>query len=304
MPKKKPPARRKRSAPQGAESHARKQERLEARRRAKEAALIAAQRRERRARAIRTATFVTVFLALIYFFFFRETSPDEIAGNPISSFSTSNGGQQTHAAPYDYTEDTTGVNPPVSGRHDPVPAECGTHSEKVADENLVHTLEHGAVAVLYDPKEVPLADIKKIETIVSGYADTTISAPYPGLSDHVVVASWSRKMPLDSFDDDAITEYIDTFRDTEPAPEFNGDDPCETTSDDVFEPEEETTPSPSPSPEASPEDKPKDDKGSNTKSGSGGGVEAGGDDDPSGDDGTADKGSGDNSKMDKEQKGN
>lgn len=303
MPKKKPPARRKRSAPQGAESHARKQERLEARRRAKEAALIAAQRRERRARAIRTATFVTVFLALIYFFFFRETSPDEIAGNPISSFSTSNGGQQTHAAPYDYTEDTTGVNPPVSGRHDPVPAECGTHSEKVADANLVHSLEHGAVAILYDPKVVPLADIKKIEAIVGDYDDDVLTAPYAGLPDPIVVASWSRKMALSEFDEDAIQQYIDRFQDTEPAPEATQQD-CEHGSDDVFEPEEETTPSPSPSPEASPEDKPKDDKGSNTKSGSGGGVEAGGDDDPSGDDGTADKGSGDNSKMDKEQKGN
>lgn len=283
MPKKKPSARRKRSAPQGAESHARKQERLEARRAAKEAALITAQRRERRARAIRTATFVTVFLALVYFFFFRETAPDSIAGNPIVSFSTSNGGQQNHAEPYDYTEDTTGVNPPVSGRHDPVPAECGTHSVKVPDANLVHTLEHGAVAILYDPKEVPLADIKKIEAIVGDYEDDVLTAPYPGLSDPIVVASWSRKMSLSEFDEDAIKQYIDRFQDTEPAPEATQQD-CGHGSDDVFEPEEKTTPSPSPSP--SPEPSPED----NSKKGGGSAK----DDNPSGDDGTADKGSGDN----------
>lgn len=286
MPKKKPSARRKRSAPQGAESHQRKQERLETRRRAKEAALVAAQRRERRARAIRTATFVTVFLLLVYFFFFRETAPESIAGNPVDSFSTSNGGQQNHTAPYDYTEDTTGVNPPVSGSHDPVPAECGTHSVKVPDENLVHSLEHGAVAILYDTKEVPLADIKKIEAIVGDYDDDVLTAPYPGLPDPIVVASWSRKMALSEFDEDAIKQYIDRFGDTEPAPEASQQD-CGNDSDDVFEPEEKTTPSPSPSPspEPSPEDKPKD---GNKKGG----------------DGTADKGSGDNSKMNKEQKGN
>ena len=283
VPKKKPSSKKKRSAPQGAESHQRKQERLEARRRAKEAALIAQQRKERRDKAVRRAAFVVFLLAVVYLLFFRETSPEEIAGHPIASFSTNNGGQNNHTAPYDYTEETTGINPPVSGRHDPVPAECGTHSVKIPDENFVHSLEHGAVAILYDPKEVELPDIKKIEGIVFDYDDDVLSAPYPGLPDPVVVASWSRKMALDGFDEEAITEYIDTFRDTEPAPEANTQD-CPLDSDDEFEPESETTPtpSPSPSPEASPSDDKKDDKAK------------GGDDNPSGDDGTKDKGSGDN----------
>ena len=296
MPKKKPFSKKKRSAPQGAESHQRKQERLEARRRAKEAALIAQHRKERRDKAVRRAAFVVFLVAIVYLVFLRETSPDNIAGNPISSFSTNNGGQNNHTAPYNYTEDTTGTNPPVSGSHDPIPSECGTHSVKIPDENLVHSLEHGTVAILYDPKEVKLPDIKTIESIVFDYEDDVLSAPYPGLPDPIVVASWSRKMTLDELDDEAITEYIDTFRDTEPAPEANQQD-CPLDSDDEFEPPEPSpspSPSPAPSPEASPGDKGGDDKGSGGN---------GGDDNPTGDDGTADKGSGDG-KMDKEEKGN
>jgi hypothetical protein len=160
---------------------------------------------------------------------------------------------------------------------------------KVADENLVHSFEHGAVAILFDPKDVSLGDIKKIEAIVDDYDDDVLTAPYPGLPDYIVVASWSRKMALSEFDEAAIKEYIDQFRDTEPAPEASTQD-CPNNSDDAYEPPE-TTPSPSPSPEPSPENSPKDDKGGN---GSGGGSAK--DDNPSGDDGTADKGSGDNSK--------
>ena len=307
MPKKKPPAKRKqkRAAPQAGESHQRKQERLEARRRAKEQALLAQRKREQRARAARVVVFAAVITGLVWLVFLRETAPTEIDGNDILSFSTDNGGQQSHTAPYSYDPDSNGLNPPVSGRHNPSPAECGVHDDKIPDENFVHTLEHGAVAVLYDPKRVDLPEIRQIEEIVADYPDTVLSAPYPQLPDPIVLASWSRKMPLDSFEADVIREYIDTFRDTEPAPEFNGEDDCETSSDDAYEPPE---PSPSPTPTGDAED--------------GGGAEDGGakdgtadkgsddskmekeeDTDKGDDDGTADKGSGD-SKMEKEEEGN
>ena len=300
MPKKKPPARRKRSAPQGADSHQKKQERLEARRRAKEAALIAQRRKERRDKAIRRAAFALFLMALAYLIFFRQTAPSEIAGNPISSFSTSNGGDDTHVAPYTYTEEETGVTPPVSGRHDPAPADCGIHDVRVPDENLVHTLEHGAVAVLYNPKDVPLPDIGRIEDIVTGYEDTVMSAPYPALPDPIVLASWSRKMALDEFDSDAITEYIDTFRDTEPAPEFNGEDACETVADDAYEPPEPSpSPSPAPSPSASIRGSGGDESGDGKDdSGGNGGGDDSGDDDS---DGKAEKAGSDGDKMEKEE---
>ena len=288
MPKKKPSPKKKRAAPQAVESHQRKQERLEARRRAKEQALIAQRKQERRARVVRTVAIAAALTAIVWLVFLRETSPDAIAGNEIQTFSTSNGGQQqSHAAPYTYEPATTGVNPPVSGKHDPNPAECGIHTEKIPDENFVHSLEHGAVAVVYNPKQVELGEIRKIEDIVMSYDDDTLSAPYPGLEDPIVMASWSRKMPLDDFDDDAIREYIDTFRDTEPAPEASVAD-CDKDADDPYE-----QPEPTPGSAVSPP--PGDDQGAADEDGKGGGGKGGGDDtgDAAGD-----------SKMEKEEEGN
>ncbi len=297
MPKKrpanKPTPKKKRAAPQGVESHQRKQERLEARRRAKMEALIAQRKKERRDRAIRTTVFVALAAALVWLVFVRQSAPSEIGGNRILSYSTNNGGEQSHTSPYAYNEEDTGTNPPVSGRHNPQPAECGIHNQKIPDENFVHTLEHGAVAVLYNPKDVDLKDIRGIEEIVGSYETTTLSAPYPNLEDPIVLASWSRKMPLDEFDEDSIREYIDTFRDTEPAPEFNGDDPCENDADEAYE-EPEPSPSPSPSPSESPAGE--DTKGGGDDEASGGknGGQAG--------DGSKNGGqAGDGAKMEKEE---
>ena len=191
----------------------------------------------------------------IWLIFLRDTAPEAIAGHDIRQFSTDNGtATDTHQAPYNYTEGDSGVNPPTSGRHDPIPADCGTHDERVPDANLVHTLEHGAVGVLYDPQVVELGDIRDIEGIVSDYEEDTLSAPYPGMPDPITVVSWSRKMGLDELDGGAIREYIDTFIDTEPAPEASAQT-CENTADDAFEP-----PEPSPAPSPPPEEEPGDDK--------------------------------------------
>jgi hypothetical protein len=136
------------------------------------------------------------------------------------------------------------------------------------------------VAALYDPKEVDLQDIRAIEEIVTSYEDDAISAPYPGLEEPVVMASWSRKMPLEEFDGDAVRQYLDEFRDTEPAPEANVQD-CAMDSDDPYEP---------PEPDASPSPEPGDD---------GGQDDGGQDDDQADDKGDDDKG--DDSKMEKEE---
>lgn len=236
---------KKRAAPQGSDSHLRKQERLEARRRAKEEALIARMKRERRARALRTTALVALGVLVVWFFFLRDTSPDSIEGHEIASFP--NIGSNQHGPPYDYQ-----TKPPVAGNHDPLPAACGTHAVAIKDEMLVHSFEHGAVAVLYSPGLVSLGDIKKIEAIVADYEDDVLSAPYPDMADPITVASWTRKMVLPSFDESVIQEYIDTFRDTEPAPEANAQE-CPNEANDEFEPT--PAPSPEPSPPAGQQDK-------------------------------------------------
>ena len=261
----------------GAEAQQRRQERLQARREAKERELRARARREQRQRVVRIVAIVAVVGVVLWFFFLRTSTPEAIAGHDVLSFSTDNGGAQTHEAPYSYNEETTGIKPPVSGRHNPNPAECGVHDAQVPDANFVHTLEHGTVAILYQP-DLPPDQIKKLESIVSSFDDHTYSSPYKDLPSPIVVASWAHKMLLENVDEDAIREYIDTFKTSAPAPE--PDQKCPNTADAPFTPKPSPTPSPSPSPSKSPEDSGKktEDKGAEKKADDKGADKSGGKD--------------------------
>lgn len=228
---------KKRPAPPGVDPNERRRERLEARRQEKARALAAQKRAERKERIIRIALLTTLAVAAVWFFFLRGgTTPDAIAGNPIETFSDA--GVNDHREG-DLTYDET---PPVSGQHSPSAAACGIHGEQIADEEYVHSLEHGAVAILYDPQQVDADTITGIEDLAGSYDGETISAPYDGMDQPIYVTSWGERMALDSLDEDAVREYVDTFRGK--GPERGSE--CPNTADDPFDTTSLPTTTPSP----------------------------------------------------------
>ena len=169
----------------GAEAQERKRERLEARRAAKAAALERQRRAETRQKIISRLAMLTILGGLIWFFFLRpEPAPESIEGHPIGSFSTS-GLQQHTGATVDYP-----TSPPVSGEHNPTPAECGVHGTPIQNEMQVHSLEHGGVGIQYRPDAVTPADIAALEAIVGNFDSHVFSAPYPDMEPAIAVTSW------------------------------------------------------------------------------------------------------------------
>jgi hypothetical protein len=70
--------------------------------------------------------------------------------------------------------------PPVSGPHDPVPVHSGVYSSAPPIDGVIHSIEHAAVIVWYDPS---VATSKEISRIKSFFArgdeiDHVIVAPY------------------------------------------------------------------------------------------------------------------------------
>lgn len=218
-----------------------KRERIEARREEKARALAAQRRNDVRYRLIR---FVVIFAAaavFVWFFFLRNQLPGAIAGHDIEDFRTftaeSNANQLHTDQPVQYES-----NPPVSGPHDALPAECGVHATPIPNEKMVHNLEHGSVGILYQPTLDP-AVIKSIEALVSTYDTHTFSMPYPDMDDPITVVAWAHLMRLGTFDQDATKEFIDVFREGADSPE---DSPCDNASDDAFDPNASATPIPTP----------------------------------------------------------
>jgi hypothetical protein len=108
-------------------------------------------------------------------------------------------------------------NPPVGGDHWPVWQNCGFYSSPIPSELAVHSLEHGAVWITFQP-DLPAAQVDRIRklTVGDGYV---LSSPYPGLPSRVVASAWGRQLRLDSADDSRLDQFIKAFRQGPTAPE-------------------------------------------------------------------------------------
>jgi hypothetical protein len=103
-------------------------------------------------------------------------------------------------------------SPPMGGNHSPVWADCtGTvYTRPVANENAVHSLEHGAVWVTYRPG-LAAAGVAALQALVQG-RDYTLMSPYPSLDRSVSVQSWGYQLKTDDPADPRIKRFVTTYR--------------------------------------------------------------------------------------------
>ncbi|HYH26357.1 MAG TPA: DUF3105 domain-containing protein [Blastococcus sp.] len=169
-------------------------------------------------------------------------SIDEIAG--AQTFDYEGGNHDDN--PIEYPE-----SPPVGGSHANMWADCtGTvYDVDIRHENAVHSLEHGAVWITYNPDEVTDADVETLAGLVDGESGRMLS-PYEGQDSPISVQSWGEQLKVDSADDERIKQFADlmTYKSDdfpEPGatcerPDFLADPPLE--SDDPAAPAQ--TPAP------------------------------------------------------------
>ncbi|SOD73293.1 uncharacterized protein DUF3105 [Jatrophihabitans sp. GAS493] len=103
-------------------------------------------------------------------------------------------------------------SPPFGGNHNQNWAECTgiVYSKQIANENAVHTLEHGAIWVTYNP-DLPAADVAKLAAKVSGN-NYMLMTPYAGLKTPVSLQAWGYQMFFQSVDDPKIDVFIKDLR--------------------------------------------------------------------------------------------
>jgi hypothetical protein len=111
---------------------------------------------------------------------------------------------------------TYAQTPPAGGDHHPTWLNCGVYTEPVPNENAVHSLEHGALWVTYDPaiSDADLATLKKV--LPSSYV---ILSPFDGLPSPIVVSGWNSQLQVEAADDERLPAFFEEYWKSNDVPE-------------------------------------------------------------------------------------
>lgn len=120
--------------------------------------------------------------------------------------------------PYEQLE---GGIPPYGGPHDGYTLPCGIYDDAVRVEQAVHSMEHGAVAIWWEPSRASQEEVEQLSRIARRHledGDFTILAPLQGIGSKIVLASWGERMRLDAVEEDTIDAYFSLFKHNAPEP--------------------------------------------------------------------------------------
>jgi hypothetical protein len=109
------------------------------------------------------------------------------------------------------------VQPPVGGEHHPIWQNCGVYDEPIATEHAVHSLEHGAVWITYQPG-LPAEQVEELERLTQRGSYRMLS-PYPGLESPIVASAWGLQIEVDSPDDPRLRDFMQIYEQGPQTPE-------------------------------------------------------------------------------------
>jgi hypothetical protein len=104
---------------------------------------------------------------------------------------------------------------PAGGAHAPIWQNCGFYDDPVVTENAVHSLEHGAVWLGYDPA-LPADARQSLRQLAGGHV---LVSPVEGLEAPVVATAWGKQLATAGVDDPRLAQFVDAFADGSQAPE-------------------------------------------------------------------------------------
>lgn len=109
--------------------------------------------------------------------------------------------------------------PAIGGNHAPNWLDCTStvYEQPVPQESAVHSLEHGAVWITYQPD----SDEQTIETLRSKVEGSgfTFMSPYPDQSAPIILSSWGTQLELTDATDERIDHFLVKYRVGDKTPE-------------------------------------------------------------------------------------
>ncbi len=107
--------------------------------------------------------------------------------------------------------------PPAGGDHAGAWLNCGVYASPVPNENAVHSLEHGAVWVTYDPTAISGDQLTTLRKAIP--KTHAILSPYQGLPAPIVASAWGVQLKLSQVSDPQLGAFIAKYRGSNSAPE-------------------------------------------------------------------------------------
>lgn len=141
-----------------------------------------------------------------------SASPSEIAG--LTTYPNQSSKHVTGTVTYTQ-------KPPVGGDHSAVWLNAGIYDAPVPNENAVHTLEHGAFWITYQPG-LAADQVQAIKDAVKDQPYALVS-PYPGQPAPVEATAWGVQLQLDSATDPRLATFVASYADGTKAPEPKGE---------------------------------------------------------------------------------
>ena len=114
----------------------------------------------------------------------------------VKSFTFEGGAHQAGRVAYEQ-------RPPAGGAHNGAWQNCGVYDRALYDEYAVHSMEHGAVWITYDPDRVDGDDLAVLVGLVEGQQATMLS-PYPDQPTPVSLQAWGHQLALEELDAGAL----------------------------------------------------------------------------------------------------
>ncbi|QFG67960.1 DUF3105 domain-containing protein [Ornithinimicrobium pratense] len=124
-----------------------------------------------------------------------------------------NSAQQHTTEPVEYD-----VMPPVGGEHHPTWFNCGVYQEELPLEHVVHSLEHGAVWLTYQP-DLPADQVEVLEDL--GEQEYMMVSPLAAQDSPVVATSWDTQLTLEEADQRTLQAFIREYKQGPKTPEPN-----------------------------------------------------------------------------------
>jgi len=147
-------------------------------------------------------------IAIFLMFNAREQGKQQIEG--VTEYTALSRDHVSETVSYDQT-------PPVGGAHNPVWQNCGVYTETIANENGVHSLEHGAVWITYRP-DLPDLEVRTLQALTrqSGFR---LLSPYPDLPSPIVISAWGYQLQVEQADDPRLKDFIEQYELSPQGPE-------------------------------------------------------------------------------------